>query len=148
MQLAVHPCSQQKTNITVCSMEVYFLMSKVGNDEKQCRKQGKSNDVVPQPVDFIPQLSQLVQLIKCAVGIADVITAPPALLKEHNLQVINCYSNLIKTFKVSDVLVRRLANSQHQLLMVKTDNQSNNIGFLCLNFIQPNHNYTHTPHEP
>ena len=39
----------------------------VGSDEKECRKQGKSNDV-PQPADFIPQLSQSVQPIKLAVG--------------------------------------------------------------------------------
>ena len=32
--------------------------------------------------------------------------------------------------------------------MVNTDNQSNNIGFLHLNSIQPNYNYTHCPHQP
>ena len=32
--------------------------------------------------------------------------------------------------------------------MANTDNQSNNMGFLCLNSIQPNYNYTHCPHQP
>ena len=34
--------------------------------------------------------------------------------------------------------------------MINTDNQSNNIMLviLCLNFIQSNNNYTHSPHQP